>query len=78
MKRKITEYVSRWESRGYEAGIPDEACPYLEARGKAPSYRLICRAILRNDLSLQTLGYSKQKTDSYMAYKRIEIEGRNK
>lgn len=78
MKQKILDYVSRWERRGYENGIPDESCPHLEARGKAPSYRLICRAILRNDLALTTLGYSKEKTDAYMAYKRIEIEGRNK
>lgn len=78
MKQKIADYIRRWESRGYPEGIPDEACPHLEARNKAPSYRLICRAILRNDLALQTLGYSKQKTDSYMAYKRIEIEARGK
>jgi predicted phosphoadenosine phosphosulfate sulfurtransferase len=78
MKQKIADYIARWESRGYSNGIPDEACPHLEARGMAPSYRLICRAILRNDVALQTLGYSIRKTDAYMEYKRLEIMERQK
>ena len=78
MKRKILAYIRQWEGKGYLNGIPDEAPPKLEALNKAPSYRQICKAILRNDLALTTLGYTRPKTAAYMTLKRIEIEARNK
>jgi predicted phosphoadenosine phosphosulfate sulfurtransferase len=76
MKQKINSYVSSWTKRGYENGIPDESPPELEAHNKVPSYRMICRAIMRNDVSLSTLGFSRVKTPEYMALKKIEIEAR--
>ena len=78
MKRKILAYVRDWERKGYSAGIPDEAPGRLEALNKVPSYRLICKAIMRNDLALTTLGYVRPKTQAYMTLKRIEIEARKK
>lgn len=76
MKSKIRSYISSWRKQGYPDGIPDEADPRLEALGKAPSYRWICRAIMRNDVSLASLGFTREKCDAYMAIKRVEIEGR--
>lgn len=76
MKRRIAEYIRKWKSKGYPNGIPDQADPRLEELCKAPSYRMICRAILRNDLALTSLGFSRPKTDAYMELKRIEIQGR--
>ena len=35
-------------------------------------------AILRNDVALVSLGYSREQTPAYMELKRIEIEGRGK
>ena len=78
MKGKILAYIRKWEKRGYPDGIPDEAPPELEVLGKVPSYRLICRAILTNDRQLETLGYSRQKCEAYMAIKRAEIEARKR
>lgn len=78
MKRKIQQYVKDWERKGYSHGIPQEAPPRLEANNRVPSYRQICRAIMRNDLALTTLGFSRPKTDAYMAIKRVEIEARNR
>ncbi len=78
MKRKIRNYLSTWKQRGYPDGIPDEADPRLEALNKAPSYRLICKAILSNDVSLSSLGFAREKCDAYMAIKKIEIAGRKK
>jgi len=43
---------------------------------KAPSYRAICRAILKNDLQLTSLGFSKDGCESYDILKKIEIEAR--
>lgn len=77
MKTKIISYISTWERRDYQAGIPDEADAKLEASGIAPSYRHICKAILKNDVALKSLGFSRQKTDSYSMLKKIEIEARN-
>lgn len=77
MKRKIRNYIKEWERKGYSTGIPEEAPSRLEAMNKAPSFRMICKAILRNDIALTTLGFSREKTDAYMTIKRIEIEARN-
>ena len=77
MKKKILSYIKSWQSKGYSSGIPDEAPTRLEAANKVPSYRQICRAIMRNDLALTTLGFSRPKTGAYMALKKIEIEARN-
>lgn len=78
MKQKVLDYIAKWERQGYPQGIPDQADSRLEAQGKCPSYRKICMAILRNDVALVSLGYSRPQTDAYMELKRIEIEGRAK
>lgn len=76
MRSKIEHYISKWESQGYPSGIPDEAPNRLEALNKAPSYRHICKAILKNDIALTSLGYSRPNCEAYGTIKRIEIEGR--
>lgn len=78
MKQKILDYIKTWEQRCYFDGIPDEAPYELEIRNKAPSYRKIALAILRNDNALKTLGYTPKKSKYYDMYKKIEIEGRQK
>lgn len=76
MRSKIEKYIRKWERQGYPLGIPDEADARLEAMNKVPSYRQIVRAIMRNDVALTSIGYSKEKCDSYIQLKRIEIEQR--
>lgn len=78
MKTKILAYVAKWERQGYPEGIPDEADAKLEGLGKVPSYRMICKAILKNDISLSILGYTRQPCEAYSAIKRIEIAARPK
>ena len=78
MRRKIRQYINKWLSQGYENGIPDEAYPKFEATNKAPSYRNICKAILRNDVQLTTLGFSKENCEAYGVLKRIELAERYK
>jgi predicted phosphoadenosine phosphosulfate sulfurtransferase len=77
MKEKIQDYVALWESRCYFKGIPDEAPHELEVRNKVPSYKRICFAILKNDHSLKTLGFTPKKSKYYDAYKKIELAERN-
>jgi predicted phosphoadenosine phosphosulfate sulfurtransferase len=78
MKEQILEYIKIWEERCYFDGIPDEAPHELEIRNKVPSYRKICFAILKNDYSLKSLGFTPKKSKYYDAYKKIEIENRQK
>lgn len=77
MKYKIMDYIKTWENRCYFNGIPDEAPYELEIRNKVPSYRRICYAILKNDITLKSLGYSPKKSEYYSYFKKIEIEKKN-
>jgi predicted phosphoadenosine phosphosulfate sulfurtransferase len=78
MKEQILEYIKIWEERCYFDGIPDEAPHELEIRNKVPSYKKICFAILKNDYSLKSLGFTPKKSKYYDVYKKIEIENRQK
>lgn len=75
---RIREYVRKWEGRGYPNGIPDEAPNLLERINKVPSYRAICLAIMKNDVALLTLGYSREPCRAYTELKRIELTARGK
>jgi predicted phosphoadenosine phosphosulfate sulfurtransferase len=75
MKEKIKKYITKWKS-SYPNGIPDEAPTRLEQLGKSPSYRLICKAILKNDYQCETLGFSKVKTVLYSDLKKIELKNK--
>jgi predicted phosphoadenosine phosphosulfate sulfurtransferase len=48
-ENKILVFQRWWMQRGYPGGIPDEAPYELEADRKAPSWRRVCKALLRND-----------------------------
>jgi predicted phosphoadenosine phosphosulfate sulfurtransferase len=76
MRRKALSYVKTWEGRGYAAGIPDEVPDELSALQLAPSYKAIAIAILKNDHSMQSLGFSPKKGPAYMAIKAAEIARR--
>lgn len=70
----MQEYIETWEARGYSEGIPDEVPSRLDWLGKAPSYKAIAIAILKNDMA--QLGFSRPFSQWYSELKRIEIEGR--
>ena len=76
MKDKIHQYIRTWVGRGYPDGILDEADPVLESLGKAPSYRVICKAIMANDHSLKSLGFARPECAAYNTLKRIELQER--
>jgi len=62
---------------GYFQDIPETVPTRLEQLNKAPSYRQICKAIIKNDYTLKSLGLGSQKPKSYHLLKRIEIKARN-
>jgi predicted phosphoadenosine phosphosulfate sulfurtransferase len=71
-------YVKQWERRGYPEGIPDEVPDELTALKLAPSYKALAIAILKNDHSMQSLGFTPQKGPAYMAIKAQEIANRKR
>lgn len=67
-KNKIFVFINWWKERGYNDGIPDEAPAILESEHLAPSWRRICKSLLRNDYWCKGLGFSQQKTEAYNRY----------
>lgn len=67
-KNKIAVYIKWWMKHGYENGIPDEAPIKIENAGKAPSWRRVCKTLLRNDYWCKYLGFSPTKTSAYEKY----------
>jgi len=67
-KNKIAVFLRWWASRGYEDGIPDEAPGEMEARKQAPSWRRICKTLLRNDYWCKGLSFSQHKSEAYGRY----------
>lgn len=77
MKTKIENYIESWKTRGYCEDIPDEVPARLMELNKAPSYKAICLAILKNDSSLKSLGFLPKKSNYYHILKKIEIDARS-
>lgn len=67
-KQKILLFEKWWVERGYPDGIPDEAPYELEVAKRAPSWRRVCKSLLRNDYWCKGLGFSQTKSDAYQAY----------
>lgn len=67
-RNKVLLHVKWWQERGFADGIPDEAPYELEAARKAPSWRRVCKSVLRNDYWGKGLGFSQHKSDAYHAY----------
>jgi len=72
MSEAVDRYVTKWEKMGYSDGIPDEIPTRLDQLKKAPSYKNIAIAILKNDVKL--LGFSLPKSDWYSVLKSIELQ----
>jgi predicted phosphoadenosine phosphosulfate sulfurtransferase len=67
-KNKIAIFIRWYEQRGYPNGIPDEIDYKQEANRTAPSWRRICKSLLRNDYWGKGLGFSQTKTQNYKNY----------
>lgn len=68
---KIAVFIHWWMERGYPYGIPDEADPKDEAAKKVPSWRRVCKMLLRNDYWAKGLSFTQHKTTAYDKYLKI-------
>lgn len=65
-REKIYKFLVWWKNHRHEIGldtIPDKADPKLEASRKAPSWRRICKVLLKNDYWCKGLSFAQTKRD---------------
>lgn len=67
-ENKIMLHIRWWMERGYPEGIPDAVEYALEAKRLAPSWRRICKSLLRNDYWCKGLGFTQHKSAAYTKY----------
>lgn len=77
-KNKIAVYINWWKNHGYGDGIPDESPIKIENAGKAPSWRRICKTLLKNDYWCKYMGFSPTKTSAYKKYEDLMKRRREK
>lgn len=77
-RSRFKKFISGWKKRGYDE-IPDEVPNSLEVKSWAPSWRRMCRSILRNDYYCKGLGQTQPKSEAYGKFKDIkEVDKRNR
>jgi predicted phosphoadenosine phosphosulfate sulfurtransferase len=65
---RFQSWLEGWHDRGYRNGIPDAAPPELEKKYWAPSWRRMCKVLLRNDWWCKGLGLTQPKSEAYGKY----------
>lgn len=66
-KNKIAVFLKWYADRGYPHGIPDDG-PLDKSK---PSWKRICKSLLRNDYWCKGLSFTQHKSDAYEKYKKI-------
>lgn len=66
--RRFRSWMKGWRERGYHEGIPDEAPRCLEKKYWAPSWRRVCKVLLRNDWWCKGLGLTQPKSEAYQKF----------
>jgi predicted phosphoadenosine phosphosulfate sulfurtransferase len=77
-ENKIAVFIHWWQERGYPNGIPDEASYRDEADKKVPTWRRVCKMLLRNDYWAKGLSFTQHKTAAYAKYLKIMKQRRQK
>jgi predicted phosphoadenosine phosphosulfate sulfurtransferase len=67
-ENKIVIFQKWWMDRGYPEGIPDEADQNLETDKKVPSWRRVCKSLLRNDYWCKGLSFTQHRSAAYEKY----------
>lgn len=67
---KIKKFLNWWENEGVKS-IPDYDDPKMEAKRKVPSWRRICKVLLKNDYWCKGLSFSQTKREMEKQYEII-------
>lgn len=70
-RERFVKFIAGWKKRGYNK-IPDAAPHDLEVKQWAPSWRRMCRCILRNDYYCKGLGQTQPKSEAYGKFKDLQ------
>ena len=70
--KRFNEWLLGWHKRGYRSGIPDAAPRELEKKYWAPSWRRMCKVLLRNDWWCKGLGLMQPKSPAYARYMELK------
>lgn len=65
-KNKIAKYLFWYKDKGYPCGIEDDAP--IEIFEKVPSWKRVCKTLLKNDYWCRGLGFSITKSKNYQKY----------
>lgn len=65
---KFKVFLKWWKARGYPDGIPEDAPAHLESQKLAPSWRRLCKVLLRNDYWCKGLAFTQPKSAAYGKY----------
>jgi predicted phosphoadenosine phosphosulfate sulfurtransferase len=76
-KDKISVFIRWYQDRGYPDGIPDELPYEIESKKNGPSWRRICKTLLKNDYWCKGLGFSMQVASAHKQYKELMARRRN-
>ena len=71
---RFKKHIAGWKARGYLGEIPDSAPKELENKQWVPSWRRLCKVLLRNDWWCKGLGMTQPKSDAYAKYLKIKKE----
>lgn len=74
---RFKKFIAGWKDRGY-GSIPEEAPIELENAQWAPSWRRMCKVILRNDYWCKGLGQTQPKSEAYEKFKTLKYNGKFK
>lgn len=69
-ENKIAVFLKWWNEKGYPI-IPDEVAAAAEAARKAPSWRRICKTLLKNDWWCKGLSFGQTKSTAYDNYMKV-------
>jgi predicted phosphoadenosine phosphosulfate sulfurtransferase len=72
-RERFKKFIKGWQDRGYLV-IPDEAPEDLESKCWVPSWRRMCKVILRNDYWCKGLGQTQPLSDAYHKFKDIKAK----
>jgi predicted phosphoadenosine phosphosulfate sulfurtransferase len=69
-ENKIAVFLKWWLDRGYKE-IPDFDEKAKESAKEVPTWRRICKALLRNDYWCKGLSFSQHKSGAYEKYVKL-------